>query len=329
MTAVLYVTVVLCWSFTWYAIKMQLGLVSPEVSILWRFALSAALLWIGLAASGRLKRVPASRHRWFAAMGLCLFCLNFVMIYRSERFVASGVVSVIFTLSTVFNIINARLFNRVRPSARTILGAGLGVGGVALLFGDTLADLSAGTDTLSGIACAITGTLIFSFGNILATRASGDGVDLPNAIVRAMTWGVAFLLMLVLLLGRPIILDPSPRYLLSLSFLSVFGTIIAFLAYATLLARIGPARAAYASVLFPIIALTVSTLSEGYQWTLWALIGAPLALAGNAVIFTEARPATGKAQRHMSRICTAKSTGAIDGGAPVAPPAGGPPAIRS
>jgi drug/metabolite transporter (DMT)-like permease len=287
MTAVLYVTVVLCWSFTWYAIKMQLGAVPPEVSVLWRFALSAALMWIGLAVTGRLKSVPASRHVWFATMGLCLFCLNFVLIYESERFVVSGVVSVIFTLSTVFNIVNARLFRGVRPSMRTVLGAGLGVAGIVLLFGDTLIGLEAKAATLTGIAFATCGTFIFSLGNMATFRAAGDGIDLPNAIVRAMTWGTVFLTVLVLGLGRPIIFDPSPRYVASLAFLSLFGTIIAFLAYTALLTRIGAARAAYASILFPVIALTVSTLSEGYQWTIWATIGAPLALAGNVVIFSK------------------------------------------
>lgn len=290
MTAVLYVTVVLCWSFTWYAIKMQLGLVPPEVSVLWRFALSATLLWTGLAVTGRLRRVPASRHFWFAVMGLCMFCLNFILVYESERYVASGVVSVIFTLSTVFNIINARLFNGVRPSIRTVIGAGLGVAGVVLLFGDTLLGLKAEDATLTGIAAAAAGTFIFSLGNMATTRAAGNGVDLPNAIVRAMTWGCGFLAVLVLALRLPVVIDPSPRYLAALGFLSVFGTIVAFLAYTALLTRIGSARAAYASVLFPVIALTVSTLTEGYQWTAWALIGAPLALAGNVVIFTGIAP---------------------------------------
>lgn len=300
MTAVLYATVVLCWSFTWYAIKMQLGVVPSEVSVLWRFALAAGLLWTGLAVTGRLRRVPASRHVWFAVMGLCLFCLNFVLVYESERFVTSGLVSVIFTLSTVFNIVNARLFNGVKPAARTVLGAALGIAGVILLFGDTLIGLEVKDATFTGIAAAASGTFIFSLGNMATTRAAGNGVDLPNAIVRAMTWGTGFLAILVSVLGLPVIIDLSPRYLLSLGFLSVFGTIVAFLAYTALLTRIGAARAAYASVLFPVIALTVSTLTEGYQWTAWAMIGAPLALAGNVVIFTGARPSPGIQRRQAA-----------------------------
>lgn len=290
MTAFLYVTVVFCWSLTWYAIKMQFGVVPAEVSILWRFASAAALMWLGLIVTGRLRPVPASRHVWLALMGLCLFGLNFVLIYEAERFVASGVVSVVFTLSTAFNIVNARIFNGARPGARVVAGVALGVGGVVLLFAETLFGLEAGRDTLIGIGAAAAGTFVFSLGNMATPRAAGNGVDPPNAIVRAMTWGVVFIAAFVLWLGQPITIDLSSRYLFSLGFLSLFGTIAAFLAYTSLLSRIGPARAAYASVLFPVAALAVSTVFEGYAWSVWAMIGAPLALLGNVVIFTERRP---------------------------------------
>jgi len=289
MTAFLYVTVVLCWSFTWYAIKMQFGVVPAEVSILWRFGSAAALMWIGLIVTGRLRPAPLSRHVWFALMGLSLFGLNFVLIYEAERLIASGVVSVVFTLSTAFNIINARIFNGARPSARVVVGVGLGVAGVVLLFAETLTGLESGRNTLLGVGAAAAGTFVFSLGNMAAPRASGNGVDLPNAVVRAMTWGVVFITAFVLWLGLPITIELTPRYLSSLAFLSLFGTIAAFLAYTSLLGRIGPARTAYASILFPVIALAVSTVFEGYEWSVWAMIGAPLALAGNVVIFTGRR----------------------------------------
>lgn len=289
MTALCYVTVVICWSFTWYAIKMQFGVVAPEVSVLWRFAVAAVLMWAGLAACGRLRRVPIRRHAWFALMGLCLFSVNFILVYEAERHIASGVVSVVFTLSTAFNIVNARLFLKTRARPRILVGVGLGVLGVALMFARTLTGLEGGAETLIGVAAALAGTLVFSFGNIATPRARGLDVDAPNAIARAMTWGVLFIALNVWRTGAPITFDLSARYLSSLGFLSVFGTNVAFIAYTQLLARIGPARAAYASVLFPVIALTVSTVLEGYDWTLPAMIGAPLTLLGNIVIFTGAR----------------------------------------
>jgi drug/metabolite transporter (DMT)-like permease len=285
MTAFLYATVVLCWSFTWYAIKLQLGDVPPEVSILWRFVVAAAVMWAGLALTGRLRPAPWRQHLWFAALGLTQLGLNFVMMYEATGFIASGVVSVVFTLVTVFNAVNHWVFNGKAPTLRMIAGAVLGIAGVALLFGQALGTLDNDARTATGIALALTGTLVFSFGNFVTPRAVA-GLDLPNAIVRGMTWGAALLFALVMARGQPLVIATTPVYLGSLLYLALFGSVAAFLAYTSLLARIGPARTAYATVLFPVLALAISTMLEGYAWTPWAFAGLPLILLGNVVIFT-------------------------------------------
>jgi drug/metabolite transporter (DMT)-like permease len=136
-----------------------------------------------------------------------------------------------------------------------------------------------------GIGLALTGTYVFSLGNLISTRATADGADLPNAIARGMTWGSAFVGALALARGLPLVIDPTPRYLLSLLYLAIPASVLGFFAYLSLVARVGADRAAYATVLFPVIALAVSTLLEGYVWTRWALAGLPLVLLGNLVIF--------------------------------------------
>ncbi|HYH37678.1 MAG TPA: DMT family transporter [Azospirillum sp.] len=298
MTASLFAAVVVAWGFTWFAIKMQFGPVPTEVSILWRFVLAAAVLWIGLAATGRLRRVRPRQHGWFAAMGLCLFGLNFVLIYTASAHIASGVVSVVFTLSTIFNALNQWLFLRKAPTLRTVAGSALGIGGMVLLFAEAFARVDATGATALGIGLALAGTYVFSLGNLVSTRATGDGTDLPNAIVRGMTWGAAFLGVLAVARGLPLVIEPTPRYLLSLLYLALPGSVLGFFAYLSLVARIGADRAAYATVLFPVIALAVSTALEGYAWTPWAVGGLPLILLGNLVIFWKrpgARPGSGAA----------------------------------
>ncbi|AWK86522.1 DMT family transporter [Azospirillum thermophilum] len=286
MTALLFAAVVFAWGFTWYAIKLQFGVVPTEVSIFWRFLLAAAVLWAGLALTGRLRRVAWRRHLWFAAMGVCLFGLNFVLIYGGSRYVASGIVSLVFTFATVFNAVNQWIFLARRPSPRTLAGSALGIAGIALLFGESVLEVQGGRDTAIGIALAFCGTYVFSVGNFVSTRATADGTDLPNAIVRGMSWGAALLGLWIGLRGLPPAIEPTPRYLLSLAYLAVIGSVVGFFAYLSLVARVGADRAAYATVLFPVIALAVSTLLEGYHWTIWAAAGLPLVLAGNLVIFT-------------------------------------------
>ena len=286
MNALLFTLVVFVWGLTWYAIRLELGPVPTETSIFWRFLVASAIMWIGLAVAGRLKRVPLRAHLWFAALGAALFSCNFLFLYNAERFIASGVVSVVFAMASAFNVFNRWLFNGVRPTARTVLGALIGVAGVALLFADQLAaTAAAGGGSALGLLLSIGGTYCFSLGNLASRPAAKAAGDLPNAIARAMTWGAALLAAVVAARGLSFAPSTTPIYVGALLYLAAIGSALAFLVYLALVDRIGPERAAYTTVLSPVIALAISWLLEGYHWSSWALIGAPLILIGNVVIF--------------------------------------------
>jgi drug/metabolite transporter (DMT)-like permease len=298
MSALLFATVVLCWGFTWFAVHLQVGTgVPPEVSIVWRFLASGILLGLLLKVGGRYKRARPRDHLLFATMGASLFCLNFLLIYTGSQYVASGIVSVLFTLATLFNAGNQWLVLGRRPTPRVLGGALLGVSGVALLFTEVLTSTDLGPSTALGVGLVLLGTFTFSLGNMASARAGKAGLDVPNAAFRGMLWGTALAALIVVARGGSFPMDWSVRYLGSLAYLVGPGTLIGFLSYLALIDRVGPDRAAYTTVLFPVVALTVSTLFEGYVWTAWSLAGLPLILAGNLLIFARlpTRPRTARA----------------------------------
>jgi hypothetical protein len=96
-------------------------------------------MWIGLAVAGRLKRASLRGRLWFAALGAAPLFANFLFFYNAERDIASGVASVAFAMASAFNAFSQWLSNGVRPIARTVLGALIGVAGVAFSFADQLA----------------------------------------------------------------------------------------------------------------------------------------------------------------------------------------------
>lgn len=285
MQAVLFSIVVLAWGLTWYAIRLQLGATPDVVSIFWRFALAAVLLWGGLAATGRLKPVRWRQHGWFAVLGITLFSCNFMLFYGAEKTVASGLVSVIFSMATIFNAFNQWFFKGVKPALRVVFGAMMGVAGVVCLFSDQLS-LTAHHAELIGILLSLAGTYSFSLGNLASTRATATGVDLPNAVVRGMSWGLVFLAFVILLQGHSFLPVLTKSYSAGLVYLSVIGTIVGFLVYLSLVAKMGPAKAAYTTVLSPIVAVAVSVVLEHLSWTTANCFGVVLVLCGNVVIFT-------------------------------------------
>lgn len=290
--ALLFLSTVLIWGGTWIAMAMQVGTVPVLVSIFYRFALAAVAVAAALGLAGRLS-IPARRHQPFLlAQALCLFSLNFVCFYNAARFIPSGLISVVFSLATIYNAVNGRLFFGDRITVRALLAAGLGASGLALLFGrDLFVAFDAGT--VKGVGLAALGTLFFSLGNMISRRNSAAGLPPLAANAFGMTYGALILLGLIVLTRTPIVAPPDARYVAALFYLAILGSAVAFSTYLLLVARIGSARAAYATVLFPIVALTLSTAFEGYRWTWAAGLGLVLCLLGNVVMFAPARGGRG------------------------------------
>jgi len=277
----------LIWGSTWLAITFQLGAVAPEASVVYRFALAAVLLALWCAATGRSLSFSPSQHAWLAAQGTFLFGLNYLAVYRAELHVASGLVAVLFSLIVFFNLIGARLFFAAPVTVRTLGAAMLGVAGVVLVFWRAL---SAGSiDAALGIAFALGGTLLASTGNLISLRNQRRGLPVLPSVAWGMGYGALVIAVAGAAEGIAWSFESTPRYLLSLAYLAVFGSVIAFGAYLTLLGRIGPARAGYVGVAVPVVALAMSTLFEHYEWTASALAGAALCVAGNVLVLMRER----------------------------------------
>ncbi|MFL5222400.1 MAG: DMT family transporter [Microvirga sp.] len=279
----LYAVTVFVWGTSWIALKGQLGEVSPEVSTLWRFLLAAPLMWLWALARGDALAYPAADHRRFAAAGALMFSSNFVLFLYGGQYLPSGLLAVVFSLVSILNLLLGAAFLGQPIVPRVAVGGMLGAAGIALLYSPQIAG-GFERGALLGLAFCLAGTLSFCAGNLVSTAIQRRGVPLLAATAWGMTYGVAALAAIVLVRGQPLIVEWTPRYLGATVYLALFASVVAFASYLTLLRRIGAARAGYATVLFPIVALAVSTLVEGYRWTLAAILGAALALAGNVLV---------------------------------------------
>jgi drug/metabolite transporter (DMT)-like permease len=286
----LYGLTVLAWSLSWYAIALQVGTVSNEVNMVWRFSIATILMFAWVAFSGRRFRFPLADHLRFAGLGVLLFSTNFLFFYYGALFLVSGLLSVVFSLASVINMLLATVITRQRPSPRILAGGVLGFAGIALLFWPEIARQDVSNAALVGLALCFAGTLCFCFGNLVPASAQKKGLPLVSMNAWGMLYGTLWAGFLALVLGRDFIIEPTLSYLGSLVFLAVISTVLAFAAYLTLLGRIGAARAGYATVIFPVFALLQSTFLEGYQWTGFALAGLVLVAAGNVLVIRGARP---------------------------------------
>ncbi|MDX9859512.1 MAG: DMT family transporter [Rhodospirillales bacterium] len=282
--ALLYAATVLFWGTSWLAIKFQLGIVAPEVSIVYRFAASALVMLAVCLVTRRRLRFSWREHVFMAAQGLCLFSTNYLLLYQATRFLTSGLVAVAFSTITVITIALGALFFGFPVRPRVAAAAACGLVGIGLVFWPEIRafDLAAGGSL--GLALALGGTASAATGMLMSARNQRAGLPVIPNNAWSMAYGFLFITLYAGARGLPFTFDPSPAYVISLLYLAVGATVIGFWTYLTLVGRIGPDRAAYASVLFPIVALTLSTLFEGFAWTPLALGGVVLVLAGNALV---------------------------------------------
>ncbi len=280
----LYATVVFAWSTSWIALKWQLGVVSPEVSIMWRFAIASVIMFAWAGMSGARLRYPPAMHLRFLALGLLIFGFNFVSFYYGGLSTPSGLLAVVFSTASLFNMLLAWPILGQRIEGRVALGAALGLGGVFLMFAPRLFGASFDAAAALGLGLCVFGTLLFCSGNMLSAWIQRSGVAVIPATAWGMLYGALSLAAFAAAKGDPFVVEPTAKYVGGLLWLSTVSSVMAFVAYLTLLGRIGAARAGYSTVMFPVFALLISTVAEGYQWTAPAALGLALVMAGNVLV---------------------------------------------
>lgn len=248
---------------------------------------------LGYALVRRLPlRFGARDHLWMALQGLLLFCLNYVGFYLAEQTLPSGLAAVICSMLTIGNIVGMRFFFNVHTHATNLCGAVIGIAGVILLFWPDLRAMSATNATAIGVMLGLGATLSASLGNMVATRNQRQQLPILQVNGWAMLYGAAITGAAAVALGEKFSFDRSWRYMSSLAYLAVFGSIVAFGAYLTLMKRIGAHRAGYTMVAIPVVALLISTWLENLRWTANLWIGVALCLLGNVLILAR-KPSPG------------------------------------
>lgn len=280
----LFAICVLIWGSTWIAITFQLGDVAPEMSVGYRFLLASAVLfaycrWRNLQLSFKLKQ-----HLDFALLGASMFCISYLLVYYAETYIISGMVAVGYSASPMINMLASRVFFGTRMTARVAIAALLGVAGIACVFWPEFGRLSASRNVALGTLLTLFAVVASAAGSMAATRNHKLGYATWSSMTWGMFYGGLLALLIGLAMGQSFTFEFSRDYMLSLVYLSLFGSIVTFGCYLTLIERIGPARSGYVGVMVPIVALVISFFFEKFAWGWLTTMGVTLSVLGNIVM---------------------------------------------
>lgn len=290
-TIFLYAIIVLIWGSTWSAITFQIGDVAEEVSVAYRFGLASISLFVYARATQRAISIPLHAYAPVIVMGTLMFSVSYLFVYHGTSYINSGLVAVTFSLLVVTNGIMERLFFGTKFERRLIFASLFGMLGVACMFWPEVSSFNMQDQTVVGLQLVIVSVLIASLGNMAAIVNTRRGLPVVAVNAHAMGWGALTSMLAAVAMGKSITFSTQPAYLWSLFYLSIFGSAVAFGAYLALIRRIGSVRTAYSSILFPIVALVISTFVENYQWSTLAVVGIALIATGNWLALTRIKAA--------------------------------------
>ena len=280
----LYVLTILIWGTTWLPIKFSLGVVAPEVSVIYRLAIATTILFTWCLIKGYHLRYTRKQHVKMILFGVFLYAVDLTLLYEGSEYLTSGIVAITFSTIVIFNIINKRIFLSDSISGSSLVGAILGLIGLCIAFWPDVLAFSrgvAGKGELSGLLLVLGAALAGSIGNITSTVLQKDGVPVTQSNAYGMLYGVIALLIYSSFRGSVFNFDSSIVYVSSLLYLALFGSVLAFGFYLTLIGTIGADKAAYANLIFPIIAVAISTIFEGFAIDRRLLFAIAIILIGN------------------------------------------------
>ena len=284
---ILFTVTLFCWSPTWYIIKFQLGFVDPLVSVFYRFIIASLIIFLYLVIKKKSLKFSFNQHIWFLIFGTCLYSINYAFFYLSNTYLISAFPAIVFSTVVIMNILGERFYFKKKPSIKTLVGVTIGMIGIMIIFNDEIFNFSFDNYKHIGLLLALLGTFCASTGNMVHQRNLNNNFPLIETIAFAMLYGSLVTLLITQIKGTDLLFEFTFSYIASLAYLSIIGSIFAFIFYLRLLEKVGPGRAGYVGVVMPVLALLISTVFENLEWQIDLIIGLPILLIGAVLVINQ------------------------------------------
>jgi len=249
--------------------------------------MAAIIIFIYLIYKKKNLKFSLNQHVWFLFFGVCLYSLNYIFFYLSNTYLISAFPAVVFSTVVIMNILGEGFYFKKKPSLKTLLGATIGMIGIIIIFNDEIFNFSLANGTHIGLFLALLGTFCASTGNMVYQRNLNNNFPLIPTLAYAMLYGSLVTLLITQINSTELLFEYSFSYIASLAYLSIVGSIFAFIFYLRLLEKVGAGRAGYVGVVMPVLALLISTVFENLEWQQDLIIGLPILIIGAVLVINQ------------------------------------------
>ena len=245
------------------------------------------LIFIYLLIKKKKLKFSIDYHIWFLFFGTCLYSLNYVFFYLSNTYLISAFPAIVFSTVVIMNILGETFYFKNKPSLKTLIGATIGMIGIIIIFNEEIFNFNLDNDIHLGLFLALIVTFCASIGNMIHQRILIHNFPLMETIAYAMLYGSLITLLITQIKGTEFLFEFTFSYIASLTYLSIIGSIFAFVFYLKLLERVGAGRAGYVGVVMPVLALLISTIFENLEWKISLITGLPILIIGAILVINQ------------------------------------------
>jgi drug/metabolite transporter (DMT)-like permease len=282
LAALVWLTLCAIWGSTWLGIKLGLRDLPPITFAGIRFALAGAVLF----AIIRLRRIklPSSRSDWvlLAYTGLLTITINYALVFWGEQYISSGLAALLSATVPLFGLPLAHRYLHTEPMTLwKAAGVLLGLLGVAIIFsgelgiGGPIALWASAGIIVAALASAHAGVLIKAGATHIEPSVLA-GVQMVGGCIPLLAGGI-------LLEGNPLRFHWTPLALASLAYLTVIGSVIAFLMYYWLIRHTQVSRVLLIPLVTPLIAVLIGVFFGGESVGWHTVFGGAAIIGGVAL----------------------------------------------
>ena len=284
------VWLILCciWGSTWLFIKLGLEDLPPLTFAGIRFVIACSILLVIIRIRGLQLPRSSSDLKLLALTGVLSFTVNYGTIFWGEQYIPSGLAAVLQATIPAFGLVIAHFYlPGERMTWAKLFGVALGVIGVAVVFSNQLA--IAGGKALAGSVAVVVGSAVVAYSNVLV-KARGEKLDPAILAAGQMFFGLIPLLILgISLEENPLKFHWTARAVLSLFYLAIVGSVIAFLLYYWLVQNMDVTKSMLIALVTPVVAVIVGmiVLREELNWR--TIVGGAMIMSGIGFIVLQKR----------------------------------------
>lgn len=270
------------WGSTWLFIKLGLEDLPPITFAGIRFVIACAIILLIMRA--RHVSLSSDRRDWLLLVvtGVLSFTLNYGLIFWAEQHISSGLAALLQATTPAFGLVIAHIhLPAERMTWAKIAGVVLGVFGVGVVFSNQLS--LAGGLALAGCIAVVASSIFVAYSNVLI-KAHGKNLEPSILAAGQMFFGLVPLLLIgIPLEGNPLHYHWTPLALVSLFYLAIVGSVIAFLLYYWLIHNMDVTKTMMISLVTPVVAVLLGmiVLNEKLDWR--TIAGGAMIMSGIAL----------------------------------------------